>query len=120
MGFWDEYVDEGGGAYVTADEKASLIENQVAFQIVKVEEDDENQYQGKSNPRFLATVLLPNPLTGDDEERFIGFAKASPPTTRDRMLEALVEYLDDADNQGEPVLVQMEKFGNFIALKKAE
>jgi hypothetical protein len=118
MGFWDNYVDEGGGLYVTADEKASLIENEVAFQIIKVEQDDDNQYQGKSNPRFLATVLLPNPLTGEDEERLFGFAKATPPTSRDRMLEALEAYLDEKD--AENVFVVLEKVGNFIAVRKAE
>jgi hypothetical protein len=118
MGFWDNYVDEGGGQYVSAEEKASLIDNEVAFQIIAVVEDADNQYQGKPSPRFIATVLLPNPLTGENEERLMGFARNPGGSSRDRMLEALVEYLADGD--AEDVFVVLEKFGNFIAIKKAE
>ena len=117
MGFWDDYVDEGGGGYVSAEEKAVLIENGVAFQILSVREDDENQFQGKTSPRFVTTVNIPNPLTGEDEERILPFGKVAGGSSRDRMLGALQEYLD-TDGE-EDVFVVLEKIGNFIAIRKA-
>ena len=116
-GFWDTYVDEGGGLYVTAEEKAALIENEVAFQILSIENDDDNTYQGNVMPRFLVTVSLANPLTGEDEERLFGFAKGVPATSRDRLLEALEAYL--GEKGAEDVFVTLERVGQFIAIRKA-
>jgi hypothetical protein len=117
MGFWDDYVDEGGGGYVSADEKAALIDNAVAIQILSVREDDENQFQGKLSPRFVTTVNIPNPLTGEDEERILPFGKVAGGSSRDRMLSALIEYMDE--DGSEDVFVVLEKIGNFIAVRKA-
>ena len=116
MSFWDSYKDEGGGKYLSAAETAALTDNGVALQIVKVADDEGNQYQGKSAPRFVVTFLVPNPLTGELEERMKGFAKNPAGSSRDRLLTALIDYLPTAD---EDVLVTLEKIGQFVAIVKA-
>ncbi len=116
-GFWDTYVDEGGGGYVSADEKAAMIANGVVFAITSVREDDENQFQGKPSPRFVTTVLIPNALTGEEEERILPFAKIVGGSSRDRQLEAMAEFLDSGE--AESVSARLGKVGNFIIIEAA-
>lgn len=116
--FWDEYKDEGGGKYLSAAEKAALIENEVVLQIVGVRQDDENQFQGKKSPRFLVTFLVPNALTGENDERLAGFAISPDGSSRDRLLGALVDYLEEED--AEDVNVVLEMVGQFVAIVKAD
>jgi hypothetical protein len=112
-GFWDTYKDEGGGKYLTAPEKASLIDNGTVLEIVKVRYDEKNQYQGNPAPRYVVTFVV------DGVERFAGFAiNEEDESSRDRLLGALVEYLDEPG--ADKVEVVMEKKGQFVALVKAD
>lgn len=122
--FFDEYVDisASGGSWIKADEKAVLMEQGIPFQITAIEDDDENRY----GPRFVAFVLVPNPETGDEEERKLGFPKVERDgegaviggvESRDRMLVQMQEYLS-RDN-AEPVLVKLEKVGRAIIIRQA-
>ena len=112
-GFWDTYKDEGGGKYLTAPEKAKLIDNAVALEIVGVRYDEKNQFQGNPAPRYVVTFVV------DGVERFAGFAISEDgDSSRDRLLGALVDYLDT--DGAEKVEVVMERMGQFIALVKAD
>lgn len=119
-GFWDTYKDEGGGKYLTAPEKAALIDNAVVLEIVGVRYDEKNQFQGNPAPRFVVTFNVPAGLKNVKEgERFAGFALSEDGnSSRDNLLEALTEYIGTAG--AEPVLVVMERMGQFVALVKAD
>ena len=112
-GFWDTYKDEGGGKYLTAPEKAKLIDNAVALEIVGVRYDEKNQFQGNPAPRYVVTLVV------DGVERFAGFAISEDgESSRDRLLEALTEYIGSPG--AEKVEVVMERIGQFVALVKAD
>ena len=112
-GFWDTYKDEGGGKYLTADEKGDLIDNATPLEIVAVRYDEKNQYQGNPAPRFVVTFIV------DGTERFAGFALSEDGnSSRDNLLSALTEYIGSPG--AEKVEVVMEKKGNFVALVKAD
>ena len=119
-GFWDTYKDEGGGKYLTASEKAALIDGEVVLQIVAVRYDEKNQFQGNPAPRFVVTFAVPEGLkTVNGGERFAGFAISDDGnSSRDNLLGALVDYLED--DKAEAVLVVMERIGQFVALVKAD
>lgn len=119
-GFWDTYKDEGGGKYLTAPEKNALIDDAVVLEIASVRYDEKNQFQGNPAPRYVVTFLVPEGLkTVKGGERFAGFAISDDGnSSRDNLLEALTEYLGTAG--AEPVLVTMEKFGQFVGLVKAD
>ena len=111
--FWDTYKDEGSGKYLTAPEKAALIDKGTVLEITAVRYDEKNQFQGNPAPRFVVTFLV------DGVERFAGFAISEDgDSSRDRLLGALVDYLDSAD--AEKVEVVMERVGQFVALVKAD
>ena len=118
MSFWDGYKDEGGGKYLSASEKAALVDNGVALQIVSVRLDEKNQFKGNAAPRYVVTFLVPNPLTGENEERLAGFALSPEGSSRDRLLAALVDYL--AAGETDPIMVKLELIGNFVSITKAD
>lgn len=122
--FFDEYIDIGGsgGAWMSAAEKQVLIENGIPFQITEVADDDQNQY----GPRYVLFVKVPDPETGEDEERKIGFAKVTHDEdgkieagveSRDRMLVQMQEYL--SRDGSEPVTVKLTKIGRAQILQQA-
>ena len=112
-GFWDTYKDEGGGKYLTAAEKSALIDDATVLEITAVRYDEKNQFQGNPAPRYVVTFMV------DGTERFAGFAISEDgDSSRDRLLGALVEYLDSDD--ADKVEVVMERVGNFVALVKAD
>ena len=112
-GFWDNYKDEGGGKYLTAAEKSTLIDDETVLEVVAVRYDEKNQFQGNPSPRYVVTFNV------DGTERFAGFAISEDgDSSRDRLLGALVDYLDADD--AEPVMVVLEKIGQFVAIVKAE
>jgi len=112
-GFFDTYQDlGGGGSFLKSEDKTFLIQNGIPFQIVKVIHDPENEY----GPRFICHCLVPDPDTGEDEERKLGMPIGSGVTTRDDMLRKMKEYLDDG---GDPVAVKLEKPGKAILLVAA-
>ncbi len=113
MSFFDTFQDIGGGDWVSSDEKDIIIAEGIPFEITSVVDDDGNKY----GPRFVLGLLLPNPETGDVEERKIGFAKASV-ESRDRMLIAMQAYF--GSDESSPVEVKLEKVGNAVLIRKAE
>lgn len=110
MSFWDEY-EEPTGSWVKAAEKQVIIENGIPFEVTGV---TEGEYQGES--RYVVEALLPNPETGDPEERIFGFGKGSV-ESRDRMLSQLREYLKQDD--AEKVVVKLEMAGRSQLLRQA-
>lgn len=110
--FFDSYKDIGtGGAFVSGTEKTFLIDNGVVFTINGVVEDPDNEY----GPRFITFCTIPN-QDGEDEERKMGWQQGTVPT-RDAMLKAMKEYLD---NDGEPVVVKIRKNGRAVVIVNAE
>lgn len=110
MGFWDEY-DEPTGSWVKAEEKAVIIENGIPFQITSVSEGD---YQGE--PRYVVGAMVPNPESGEPEERLFGFPRGTV-ESRDRMLSQMAGYL--AREDAAPVEVKLEKKGRSILIRQA-
>lgn len=111
MGFWDEYKEIGGN-FIKADEKTVMIENGIPMRVQDVIEDQNNQY----GPRYVAKVIVPNPETGEEEERAISFPIGTV-ESRDRMLAQLVDYLARDDH--EEVVVKLEKIGRSILIRQA-
>lgn len=111
MSFWDDYKEIGGN-FIGAAEKQVLIENGIPMTVTALVEDQANQY----GPRWVAQVEVPNPETGEDEERAISFPIGTV-ESRDRMLNQMSEYLgrEDAD----PVVIKLEKVGRSILLRQA-
>jgi len=109
---WDAY--KGGGQYLSADEKAALVEGEVEFQITGVRDDASNTFQGKPAPRFIVELTLPNPLSGEDEERLIGFPVGSGVGSRDNQLEGMLDYFSQG---GDALDVVLYKGGNAFLIK---
>lgn len=123
MSFFETYTDIGGGGdWISASEKQVLMDEGIPFEITAVADDDANQY----GPRFAVFVRVPDPATGDETERKIGFAKAeydeagertAGVPSRDSMLTQLQQYL--ATDSPEPVLAKLEKVGRSILIRQA-
>lgn len=113
-GFFDDYVDIGGGGhFLKSQEKLDLIEQGVPFKITAIHEDPDNEY----GPRYIAFCQIPNSETGEDEEKKIGFPTDSGVNSRDAMLRAMKDFLDSDD--AEPVLVKLSKPGRAIMIVAA-
>lgn len=115
MGFWDTHeAGSGGGGYLTPDEKAELVANETPFDVTAVRFEEENKF----GPRFVVTLTLPDPATGDNETRMVGFPKGSGVTSRDDLLEAMI---DDHFGAGEkdPIACILAKGGNSFLLLPA-
>jgi hypothetical protein len=112
-GFFDTYKDIGGGEYIGSDEKNVLIENGIPIQIIDVVYQEESKY----GERFVTRVMAPDPETGEPSERLMSFS-AGTVDSRDRMLTALTEWLDEADN--EPPYVKLEKVGRAVIIVPGE
>jgi hypothetical protein len=106
VGFYDEFVDTGGGNFIGKEEKAELIESATPLPVNRVIKGE-----SKFGPRYVLTVSL------DGEDRALSFTAGSV-ESRDRMLDALQGYL--ADNEGETVNVVMVKVGQSVILKNPE
>ncbi len=119
MGFFDEYVDEGGGSlYIKAEEKTAIAQAGIPFVVTGVKDDEDNVYNGKKQPRFVVVLELPDPETGEPQERYLSFPKGTGVDSRDKMLAQLGEYLtrDDA----EEVTLKLTKVGRAYVLKDAK
>ena len=115
MSFWDSHsADSGGGGYLTPDEKEELVASEQPFEITGVRFEAENKY----GPRFVLTLSVPNPATGDNETRMVGFVKGSGVTSRDDLLQAMI---DDHFGAGEtdPIPVILTKGGQAFLIKPA-
>jgi hypothetical protein len=113
VGFdFDKY--DSGGAYLGAAEKKAVAEAGIPFVITAVREEQENRFD---QPRYVLTVTLPNPETGDEEERLISFPIGSGVDSRDRMLAALKDYIEGPD--AEEVKAKLEKVGRSYIIRQA-
>jgi hypothetical protein len=110
MGFYDEYKEIGGN-WINSDEKNVMIEEGIPFEITAIQHDEANKY----GPRFVATVVVPNPETGDEETRSLGFPKGTV-ESRDRMIVAMEEYL--GSDKPEPLIVKLDRVGNSILIRE--
>lgn len=114
MSFWDDYKDlSGGGEWINAEEKQVIAENGIPVTVTNVVFDPQNKY----GERYVLFLLVPNPETGDDEERKLGFPSGSGAESRDRMLNGMAAYFegDDAD----PLTVKIVKKGRGFYLEQA-
>ena len=113
--FFDGYKDIGGGDYVDKDEKDVLIDNGIPFRITDVVYQEESKF----GERFVCRVLLPDTESGEenDEERLMSFG-AGTVESRDRLLRALAEWLDEADN--EPPFVKLTRAGRAVIIERGE
>jgi len=66
MSFFDSYKEIAGN-FIGADEKQVLIDEGIPFQITAIQSDPENRF----GPRYVASVLVPDPASGTEEERLI-------------------------------------------------
>lgn len=115
MAFWDTHeAGNGGGGYLSPDEKEELIANETPFDVTSVRHEAENKY----GPRFVVTLVLPDPATGDNETRMVGFPQGSGVTSRDDLLTAMI---DDHFGAGETDAIPciLTKGGNSFLLKPA-
>lgn len=111
MGFdWDKY--QGGGNYISAAEKKVLAENGIPFVIsgVSVKEKFEGEH-------YELAVRVPDPETGDDEDRTLSFPIGTGAESRDSMLAGLKKYLEE--NEGEEVRAKVTKIGRAFFLEQA-
>lgn len=111
MSFWDEYKEVGGN-YIKADEKQVLIDNGIPLTVTAVVEDQHDSY----GPRFVASVTVPDPATGEDEERAVSFPIGTV-ESRDKMLRQMADYLGRED--AEAITVKLEKAGRSILIRQA-
>lgn len=112
MSFFDEY-QEVGGSYIGADEKKAMMEAGIPFTVTAVLDDDDNKY----GARYVMKCLVPNPESGDEEDRNISFPKESGVESRNRMLAQMQEYL--ARPEAEPVVCKLEQVGRSILIRQA-
>lgn len=112
MGFFDNYQDEGGLNYVDQEEKQALIKNDTPLTVLRVF-TGEGQYGAKYN----MVVEL------DGEERCISFG-AGKVESRDRMFDAMIEYLDVEEDDKDPEwtnpVVKLVKVKQSILVRNAE
>lgn len=112
MSFWNEY-EEISGNFIGAEEKAVLMDNGIPMKVLEVKEDEANQY----GPRYVITVMVPNPTSGEEEERLISFPIGSGVESRERMLAQMKEYMERED--AEPISIKLEKVGRAILIRQA-
>jgi len=120
MGFFDEYVNEGGGenSYVKSEEKLAIAQSGIPFEVAEVLDDEDNVYEGKKQPRYVLVILLTNPATGEEESRKLAFPKDSAVESRDSMLRQLHAWME-ANPDAEPVKVKLAKIGRAFILQQA-
>ncbi len=114
MAFWDNHEVTSGSGYLTPEEKDALVKSAQPFDITNVSYQAENKY----GPRFLLTLALPDPVTGEAETRLLGLAKGSGVTSRDDILQAMIDDHFGA-GESEPIPAVLEKGGNSYLIKPA-
>lgn len=107
MGFFDEFDDTSGASFIKKEEKAVLLANATPLPVVSVK----YQATSKYGPRYLLAVEL------EGEERTLSF-NAESVESRDRMLDALKDYMSRED--AEPVTVYIEQVGQSILVRNAD
>lgn len=132
MGFdWDDY--KGGGNYISAAEKKALAQSGIPFTVTAVRGPIE---KGFERPAFDLDIIVPDPESGEDEERCLSFPYGSGAESRDRMLKGIQVYLKgvegvEADEEngveavaavppGEPLKAKVVQIGRAYFLEPAE
>lgn len=82
MGFWDAYKEENTLNYVSKEEKEVLIKEGITFTVRNVFTNE-----GQFGPKYNLIIEL------DGEDRALSFV-AGRVESRDRLLDAMMEYLD--------------------------
>lgn len=107
---WSKY-ESSGGSFISADEKKVLAENGIPFTVTAIVEKEKFD---KLN--YELTITVPNPETGDDEERILSFPIGSGAESRDATLTGLKKYLDEG---GEAVKAKVTKIGRAYFVTQA-
>ena len=110
MGFdWDKY--QSAGNYISAAEKKVLAENGIPFMVTAIKEKEKFE-----NLHYELSITVPNPETGEDEERTLSFAIGTGAESRDAMLTGLKKHLEES---GEAVKAKVYKQGRGYYLQGA-
>lgn len=104
--FFETFEDEGGLSYVSSEEKAILVRDKVPFKVLRVWHGE-----GQFGPKYTLVVDF------DGEERAISFGSGKV-ESRDRMLDAMIEYLDQ-EGDPEPPVVYIAKVKQSQVLRNA-
>lgn len=104
--FFETFEDGSGLSFVGQEEKETLIEDQTTLAVLRVSKSNT-----KYGERFITVVEL------DGEERALSFSTGSV-ESRDRLLDSLMEYLNEDD--AETPLVFLERVGRSILIRNAE
>lgn len=113
--FWSTHeVKSGKGAFLSPDEKAALIESGQPFDVTGIKFEPE----GKFGKRFVLSLDIPDPVTGENEARKIGFVLDSGVESRDDILQAMHEDHFEA-GETDPIPCILSKGGNAILLLPA-
>lgn len=111
MGFdFDKYKGSGGN-FITAAEKLVLAENGIPFTIREIRVVHKFE---KEN--YELTIDVPDPESGDNEERVLSFPIGSGAESRDATLNGMQEYLAGG---GDPVEAKVEKIGRAFFVSAA-
>lgn len=116
MGFWDTHEVKSGGGYLTPDEKDDLIKSGQPFEITALKYQKENKY----GPRWVATLSVPDPATGEIETRMIGFPVESGVTSRNDILQAMHDdHFDAGETEPIPAILSRPPDSQAILLLPA-
>lgn len=107
---FDKY--QSGGNFISAAEKKVLAENGIPFDVTTVR----GPVHKFDNEAYELAVVVPDPETGETEERTLSFAIGSGAESRDAMLKGMQEYLKEG---GEPVTAKLVKIGRAYFLEAA-
>jgi hypothetical protein len=108
---WDKY-QSSGGSYISAEEKKVLADNGIPFVVTAIKEREKFD-----KLHFELSIRVPNPETGDEEERVLSFPIGSGAESRDAMLAGMRKYLDE--NEGAEVTAKVTKVGRAFFLAQA-
>jgi hypothetical protein len=118
MGFWEENEGiadgAGSGAYVGKDEKAELIASGQTFPVTAVSVRD-NPFEA-GGEQYVVTVVLPDE-EGEDADRILTFTVGTV-DSRDRVLDKMAEWLEDAAN--DPPTVKLTMVGRSLLVIPAD
>lgn len=112
MGFDFDKFQSSTGRFVSAPEKKALADNGIPFTILAM-----RQVHKFDNENYELTINMPDPETGENEERVLSFPIGSGAESRDAMLAAMAEHLDA--NAGEAIEAKLEKVGRGYYLRAA-
>jgi hypothetical protein len=100
--FKDEFIDEGGRTYLSAEEKAVLVKEGATLPVTECRFDEGGGYKGKD--RFLLAVDL------EGESRLLSFDAESVPS-RVRLLNKLAAYFNREDAETTDIKVVLADDG---------